>query len=358
MLMLCYGPEELRRRRGCRRYAMSISLARWKNVEKNVFKYCGRDVVKDKDGIHITCPSLIDRVRPIYLPVRKKKQEKITEAQRQQLRSIIGSLAWLARVCRPDLAYAASKLQSNVHTATYEDIRYANTVTSIAHKTKSAGIHCPLRAFRFEDAVIVGMQDSSFANDHDVNSEGKKLEFRSQSGRLLGLGPPKFKEAKQGQLLLLDNQARVPFDPSSGGHVFDFWHGGGRARAYDASWTMPSTSPRRSTMADQCNGRQEHRAVQGLQKSGRKCEPVRASHSGRQKAGDRSERSEAKNMEASRSRDWTSAADGPPSSRSHHEIVVGEHREDVSGQSYREHEAKDAFASHGRSVDRFNSRQR
>ena len=169
-------------------------------MEKNVFKYCGRDVVKDKDGIHITCPSLIDQVRPIYLTVeeRKKKQEKITEAQRQQLRSIIGSLAWLARVCRPDLAYAASKLQSNAHTATYEDIRYANTVTSIAHKTKSAGIHCPLRAFRFEDAGIVGMQDSSFANDHDVNSEGKKLEFRSQRGRLLGLGPPKFKEAKQG----------------------------------------------------------------------------------------------------------------------------------------------------------------
>ena len=151
---------------------MSISLARWKNVEKNVFKYCGRDVVKDTDGIHITCPSLIDRVRPIYLTVeeRKKKQEKITEAQRQQLRSIIGFLAWLARVCRPDLAYAASKLQSNVHTATYEDIRYANTVTSIAHKTKSAGIHCPLRAFRVEDAVIVGMQDSSFANAQRARS--------------------------------------------------------------------------------------------------------------------------------------------------------------------------------------------
>ena len=169
-----------------RRMQEVCDVYKFGKMEKNVFKYCGRDVVKDKDGIHITCPNLIDRVRPIYLTAeeRKKKEAKITEVHRQQLRSIIGSLAWLARVCRPDLAYAVSKLQSNVHTATFEDIRYANTVIAIAHKTKTAGIHYPLQAFRFEDAVIIGLQDSSFAND-GINAEGKKLGFRSQSGRLL-----------------------------------------------------------------------------------------------------------------------------------------------------------------------------
>lgn len=169
-----------------RRMQEVCDVYKFGKVEKNVFKYCGRDVVKDKDGIHITCPNLIDRVRPIYLTAeeRKKKEAKITEVHRQQLRSIIGSLAWLARVCRPYLAYAVSKLQSNVHTATFEDIRYANTVIAIAHKTKTAGIHYPLQAFRFEDAVIIGLQDSSFAND-GINAEGKKLGFRSQSGRLL-----------------------------------------------------------------------------------------------------------------------------------------------------------------------------
>ena len=124
-----------------RRMQEVCDVYKFGKIEKNNFKYCGRDVVKDAGGIRITCPSLIDRVRPIYLSAaeRKRKEEKVTEVHRQQLRSIIGSLAWLARVCRPDLSYAVSKLQSNVRTATYHDVQYANTVISIAHKTKNEG---------------------------------------------------------------------------------------------------------------------------------------------------------------------------------------------------------------------------
>lgn len=204
-------------------------------VEKNVFKCCGRDVVKDKNGIHITCPNLIDRVRPIYLTAeeRKKKEAKITEVHRQQLRSIIGSLAWLARMCRPDLAF--------------EDIRYANTVIAIAHKTRTAGIHYPLRAFRFEDAVIIGLQDSSFANDHDVNSEGKKLGFRSQ------IGSPEFKETKQGSLLLLNWHSvtiKRVCRPTLQAETMSLIFGGGRTREDDDSWIMSSTKTRWTTMAN------------------------------------------------------------------------------------------------------------
>ena len=77
-------------------------LYKFGKVEKNNFRYCGREVKKDETGIHITCPSLIDRVKPVSLTTeqRKDKQGGVTEAVRGQLRSIIGSLAWLARVCR------------------------------------------------------------------------------------------------------------------------------------------------------------------------------------------------------------------------------------------------------------------
>ena len=30
-------------------------------------KYCGREIKKDDIGVHVSCPSLIDRVRPVYL---------------------------------------------------------------------------------------------------------------------------------------------------------------------------------------------------------------------------------------------------------------------------------------------------
>lgn len=48
---------------------------------------------------------------------RKNKDGKVTEEVKGQLRSVIGSLAWLARVCRPDMSYGVSRLQSAVSDA-------------------------------------------------------------------------------------------------------------------------------------------------------------------------------------------------------------------------------------------------
>eukprot|EP00435_Cladocopium_sp_Y103_P066574 s39_g28.t2 len=128
----------------------------------NRFTYCGREVVKDSTGV----------------------DEKL----RGQLRSVIGSLAWYARVCRPDLSYAVCKLQSSVHAAT---IKYANKVY-------------PCGVMKFEDAMIVAIQDASHAADNDVSGSGQKLGHRSQSGRLLCLAGPEFREKQQGPLLLLE----------------------------------------------------------------------------------------------------------------------------------------------------------
>lgn len=35
-------------------------------VSVNKFTYCGREVLKDEREVHITCPSLMDRVRTIH----------------------------------------------------------------------------------------------------------------------------------------------------------------------------------------------------------------------------------------------------------------------------------------------------
>ena len=85
----------------------------------------------------MTCPNLIDRVRPIHTGVeeRKNKHGLITEPYRQQLSSVVGSLAWLSRVCRPDIAYTVSYLQSRVQQATYDDIAPTNKVIAIARAT-------------------------------------------------------------------------------------------------------------------------------------------------------------------------------------------------------------------------------
>eukprot|EP00435_Cladocopium_sp_Y103_P035023 s1828_g9.t1 len=179
---------------------------RFGKIEKNNFKYCGREVRKDETGIHVTCPHLVDRVRPVHLTAgqRKDKDGKVTEEVRGQLRSVIGSLAWLVRVCRPDLAYAISKMQSDVHQATYKDVVYANSILNLAKTSRHVGSTYPLKAFKFEEAMVVGVSDASFSNDFDVSESGQKMGFRSQSGRLICLAHQSFHHNHKGTLMLME----------------------------------------------------------------------------------------------------------------------------------------------------------
>ena len=82
----------------------ACSLYKFGKIEKYNFTYCGRQITKDEQGIHVTCPSLIDRVKPIFFSTeqRKNKEGAVSEEARGQLKSVIGSLAWLGRVCRPE----------------------------------------------------------------------------------------------------------------------------------------------------------------------------------------------------------------------------------------------------------------
>lgn len=170
-------------------------------IEKNEFKYCGRQVLKDDKGIHVTCPNLIDRVKNIstWAPRNARMNGAIAEIHRQQLRAVVGSLAWLSRVCRPDLAYPVNYLQSQVSQVTYGDIAFANKVIAVARNSKDKGLHYPLKASESEPAVVIGLQDASFANDSEVNEAGKK----SASEVKITDFYPTVKDNKQGILLLL-----------------------------------------------------------------------------------------------------------------------------------------------------------
>ena len=180
-------------------------------LETNRFRFCGREVSKTPDGVSITCPNLTDRVKPIYLKAedRKNPTKPVTEEIRGQLRSIIGSLAWLARVCRPDLAYAVCRMQSTVHCAVMDDVRYANTIVKFAQRTKDKGLFYPSKCFEFENLMLVAVQDASHAADFDVSSSGNKMGHRSQSGRILFLADKDFKVTRRGVLLPVEWHSTV-----------------------------------------------------------------------------------------------------------------------------------------------------
>ena len=56
----------------------------------------------------------------------RKQTDLARDHETAQLRSVVGSLAWVARECRPQLTYGVNKLQSVCGTATLDDLRSAN----------------------------------------------------------------------------------------------------------------------------------------------------------------------------------------------------------------------------------------
>ena len=56
-----------------------------------------------------------------------------TDSEIAQMRSVVGSLGWIARQCRPDLSYDVSRGQGVVTKATLKDAKEANQAADKAH---------------------------------------------------------------------------------------------------------------------------------------------------------------------------------------------------------------------------------
>ncbi|CAE7496741.1 TY4B-J, partial [Symbiodinium sp. CCMP2456] len=105
------------------------------------FDYCGRTVEQGKDGITITVPNNAAKLRPIHLGAERRRQKDhyVTEQERAQLRSIVGSLNWLVRVCRVDIAYEVHRLQAVMQKAMVEDLIMCNQILNYVKKTPNKG---------------------------------------------------------------------------------------------------------------------------------------------------------------------------------------------------------------------------
>ena len=158
------------------------------------FTWCGRQIAQRADGIAVTCPNTAAKLRPIPLTMSRKKHRDApaTDAEINQLRSILGSLNWVARVCRPDIAYQLSALQTVQKKAMVQDLIDCNSLMRHVQATPEIGLFYKHDAFDFDHAVILSISDASHAADAEESKSGKTLGHRSQSGRLICLAGPDF----------------------------------------------------------------------------------------------------------------------------------------------------------------------
>ena len=72
-------------------------------VSEGNFRFCGREISQEDDGsITVTCKSTAEKIEPISYRTGVRKTELANDAEKSQLRSVVGSLAWVARQARPD----------------------------------------------------------------------------------------------------------------------------------------------------------------------------------------------------------------------------------------------------------------
>ena len=104
--------------RGAGEEVMQRLLDRFKigRVETDKFRFCGREYIQHEDcTIEINCRDNTRAIRPIEIRKDEKATTPVSQAQRTMLRSVIGSLAWVARATRPDLAYRVNALSTAGH---------------------------------------------------------------------------------------------------------------------------------------------------------------------------------------------------------------------------------------------------
>ena len=148
------------------------------------FHFCGREVSQDEEGnITVTCKATAEKIEPIQYRTGVKKTESCNDQEKAQLRSVVGSLAWVARQSRPDLSYRVSKLQSVTSKATIKDLVLANKTVEEAKEYSSHGLYFRAKAFDWNSAILVTVSDASWANEKEM-VRGEMESFRSQRARM------------------------------------------------------------------------------------------------------------------------------------------------------------------------------
>ena len=129
------------------------------------------DILRNNDGgFTLTQPDFLDQVEEIFLSKQRMKETETaaTEAERHQMRSILGSLSWYASQTAMYLSSSVGLMLSKVNHATVGDLVETNKVVKRARSWK----HLQMKIHPMDpNNFSVGCWcDAAHANRHDGSS--------------------------------------------------------------------------------------------------------------------------------------------------------------------------------------------
>ena len=151
------------------------------------FRFCGRRVETTPEAITISSPESLAKVKPIHIDGGRERQPSDlgSEEEKSQMHAVLGSIGWVARLCRPELCYRTSALQGKQNKPRVEDLRETNKLLAASQKTKDNGINFKKNIFDFDTALLLSVTDASHAAETSYEEDGGKKGYRSQGGRVL-----------------------------------------------------------------------------------------------------------------------------------------------------------------------------
>lgn len=143
--------------------------------EHDHFCYVGIDFVTVERKVQIHQENYIQHMKYIHMdPSRAVEQDSpLCEEEKDQLRSKIGQILWVARQSRPDVIFDASNLTSNIKNATVQTIHEANRIVC---KLKSKKVILNFQHLGRDSALkMIVFSDASFGNLSDGGTQGGHL---------------------------------------------------------------------------------------------------------------------------------------------------------------------------------------
>ena len=155
-------------------------------TEEGSFRYCGRRFTQHSDfTVEIDAEENTRGIKPISIDKSRKGTDVVTEKELTSLRSVTGSLAWVARYCRADLAYKVNELQRLCNAkATVSDLRLANKAVELAQQAKDLKLVYKAGWVNWSDLAVVTYSDASFANEEGYKSQQGRLHYVTNASRL------------------------------------------------------------------------------------------------------------------------------------------------------------------------------
>ncbi|CAE7255946.1 RE2 [Symbiodinium natans] len=165
-------------------------------IEEGSFRFCGREYAQHPDGtIEINSRDNTRAIAPLEIPKGAKLTTPVTQGQRTALRSVIGSLAWVARATRPDLAHRVNALQQRVTVATIDTMREANRVVALAlgDAERSIVYRAKILPWSSGPLAVVTFCDASFAAEAGYKSQRGRLHYLTDAETARDVNAPKHK---------------------------------------------------------------------------------------------------------------------------------------------------------------------